>query len=69
VYWIPISFFALGACLIVFAFATGVGLRKFTLAIALFILGVISMGGSLAYGYHQSATTHGLRVDVPNSNK
>lgn len=63
--WIPISCFVVGACLIVYAFAMGVGLRRFPLAIALFVVGALTVGGSLAYGYWHTNHTHGVRVDVP----
>lgn len=62
--WIYISMWALGASLVVFAFALGVGARKFGVAVGLFVLGVALVGGSIIAGNAHNAGVHGIRPDA-----
>lgn len=58
--WVLVSLWAAGASVIVFAFAVGVGARKFGAAIALFLLGLLIMGGSVVAGMRRNARVHGI---------
>jgi hypothetical protein len=65
VLWLLVLGWALGACVLVFAFAVGVGARKFGLAIVLFVVGVVVVGASTIAGNRHNAQVHGIRPDEP----
>lgn len=60
--WYSVAVFALGACVIVYAFALGVGLRKFVPAVVLFVVGVVLVGGSMVAGARLNNSRHGVTV-------
>ena len=60
--WYSVAVFALGACVIVYAFALGVGLRKFVPAVVLFVVGVVLVGGSMMAGSRLNNSRHGVTV-------
>lgn len=60
--WPLVAVFALGACVIVYAFALGVGLRKFVPAVVLFLIGVVLVGGSALAGQRLNNSRHGVTV-------
>jgi len=62
VLWPWVFGFALGACVIVAAFAVGVGARKFVHAIGLFVLGALILAGSIIGGGRVSLSRHGVTV-------
>jgi len=62
VLWPLVLVFALGACVIVFAFAFAVGLRKFTSGIVLFIVGALLIGGAVIKGRNIANARHGVTV-------
>ena len=60
--WPLVLVYALGACVIVFAFAFAVGLRKFTSGIVLFIVGALLIGGAVIKGRNIANARHGVTV-------
>ncbi|HEX5180878.1 MAG TPA: hypothetical protein VFW04_16225 [Gemmatimonadaceae bacterium] len=60
--WPLVLFYALGACVIVFAFAYAVGLRKFTSGLVLFIIGILLIGGAVIKGKNIANSRHGVTV-------
>ena len=63
--WLLVFGWALGASLVILAFAIGVGRHKFGLAAVIFIVGIAVLATSVMKGnaYHDS--THGVRPDEP----
>lgn len=60
--WPLVAVFALGACVIVFAFATAVGLRKLAPGVVLFVIGVLLVGGAVVKGKQIADKRHGVTV-------
>jgi hypothetical protein len=60
--WPFVAVFAVGACVIVYSFALGVGLRKFVPAVVLFLVGVALVGGSMLAGTRLNNSRHGVTV-------
>ena len=60
--WPLVAVYALGACVIVFAFAVAVGLRKFASGIVLFVVGVLLIGGAVMKGSEIANSRHGVAV-------
>lgn len=65
--WFWISVWALGASLLVFAFAMGVSLRRFGAAIAMFIVAVLLIGGAVVEGGAINARAHGTVHQITQS--
>jgi hypothetical protein len=62
--WLNIALWALGAIAIIYAFAVGVGGRRFGIAIALFIAGLLLISGTTIAGNIHLSHIHGIRPDV-----
>jgi hypothetical protein len=60
VIWVLVMLWAAGACTIVFAFALGVGGRRFGAAIALFFVGLLIIGSSVVAGMRLNERVHGI---------
>ncbi|HEX6533319.1 MAG TPA: hypothetical protein VF041_01910 [Gemmatimonadaceae bacterium] len=61
--WVWISAWVVGVSLMVFSFAFGVSLRRWTLAIVLFVVGAVLVGGAAMAGSGIDHQVHGIRVD------
>ena len=61
--WYYVLIWALGACVIVYAFATAIGARKFGLGIVLFVVGVALVAASAVAGTRHNSKVHGVRPD------
>lgn len=64
--WVWISLWVIGTSLIVFSFAAGVSLRRWALAVVMFIVGVVLVGGAAMVGHERAAAVHGIRIDEPS---
>ena len=62
--WLYIFMWVIGASLVVFAFALGVGARKFGLAVGMFIVGAGLVASALVAGHTHTASVHGVRPDA-----
>lgn len=62
--WLYIFLWVLGASVIIAAFALGVGVRKFGLAVTLFVVGIVMIGASVVAGNRHNAAVHGIRPDA-----
>ena len=62
--WVYILMWAIGASLVVYGFAVGVGARKVGLGAGLFILGVLFVAGGAYLGSTHNAGVHGIRPDA-----
>lgn len=61
--WVWISAWVVGASLMVFSFGFGVSLRRWTLAIVLFVAGAVLVGSAAMVGHGMDQQAHGIRVD------
>lgn len=61
--WLTIAFWALGAVAIIYAFALGVGARRFGIAIPLFIVGLVLIVGTTIAGNIRLKHVHAHRPD------
>lgn len=61
--WVYICMWAIGASLVVYGFAVGVGGRKGKIGTGLFVLGVLFVAVGVYLGNAHNAGVHGVRPD------
>ncbi len=61
--WVYIVFWAIGASLVVYGFAVGIGGRKPGIGAGLFVLGVLFVAVGMYLGNAHNAGVHGVRPD------
>ena len=62
--WVYVTMWAIGASLVVYGFAVGVGARKGGIGAGLFILGVLFVAAGMYLGNAHNAGVHGVRPDA-----
>lgn len=61
--WVYIAMWAIGASLVVYGFAVGIGARKGVIGTGLLILGVLFVAVGAYLGNAHNAGVHGVRPD------